>query len=163
MRKAAFLDRDGVINMLVPLPNDPRNSPRNAGELRLYPEAAKAIEKIDKDQWLVIVVSNQPNIAKGKSTFRDLEEMTEKMIKTVEQQNAKIDDVYYCLHHPDPEQVIVKELLKKCKCRKPEPGLLLKAAKDWNIDLKLSWMVGDSKSDIQAGKAAGCQTILVKG
>ena len=163
MRRAVFLDRDGVINALAPLPNDPRNSPRNADEFELLQGAAEAIKLLKETGWLVIVVSNQPNIAKGKSTFADLEAITNKMMDNLSIKGTHVDDVYYCIHHPDPKQVVLKSLLKECDCRKPKPGLLLQAAKDWDIDLSKSWMIGDSETDIQAGQAAGCKTLLVTG
>lgn len=163
MRNAVFLDRDGVINALAPLPGDPRNSPRNAEEFELLSGAAEAIKLLKEAGWLVIVVSNQPNIAKGKSSFADLEAITSKMMGDLSVEGAHVDDVYYCIHHPDPKQVVLKDLLKECDCRKPKPGLLLQAAKDWDIDLSQSWMIGDSESDIQAGQAAGCRTLLVTG
>lgn len=163
MRRAVFLDRDGVINALVPLPKDSRNSPRHVDEFELLPEAAEAIQLLKESDWLIIVVSNQPNVAKGKSTFADIEAITNKMTHTLSKQGARLDGVYYCLHHPDPNQVVRKSLLKTCDCRKPKPGLLLQAAKDWDIDLSQSWMIGDSETDVQAGQAAGCQTILVNG
>lgn len=163
MRRAVFLDRDGVINALVPLSNDPRNSPRNADEFELLPGAAEAIKLLKETGWLVIIISNQPNIAKGKSTFADLEAITNKMKDELSKRGASVDDVYYCIHHPDPKQVVLKSLLKECDCRKPKPGLLLQAAKDWDIDLSKSWMIGDSETDIQAGQAAGCKTLLITG
>jgi histidinol-phosphate phosphatase family protein len=163
LQRAVFLDRDGVINALVPLPEDQRNSPRNADEFELLPEAFDAVKLLNKAKWLVIIASNQPNIAKGKSTFADLKAITDKMIYEFSTKGAYVDDVYYCTHHPDSKQVVVKELLEECDCRKPKPGLLLKAADDWQISLSQSWMIGDSESDIQAGKAAGCNTLLVKG
>jgi len=163
MQKAIFLDRDGVINALVPMLNDLRNSPRNAGEFVVLPGVAEAINLLKEAGWLVIVVSNQPNVAKGKSTFADLEAITNKMISDLSIKGAYVDDVYYCLHHPDPKQVVRKSLLKECDCRKPKPGLLIQATKDWNIDLSQSWMIGDSDTDIQAGLAAGCKTLLVTG
>ncbi len=163
MQKAVFLDRDGTINRLVPLPNDPRNSPRNASEFELFPQSAEAITELKRFGWLIIVVSNQPNVAKGKSSFSDIEEMTNQMKHELARKGTELDDVYYCFHHPDPTQVVRKSLLKACDCRKPKPGLLLRAAQDWNIDLSQSWMIGDSETDIQAGHTAGCQTILVTG
>ena len=85
------------------------------------------------------------------------------MKHNLSEKGARIDDVYYCFHHPDPKQVVTKSLLETCDCRKPKPGLILQAAQDWNIDLSQSWMIGDSETDIQAGQAAGCQTIFVTG
>ena len=162
MKKAVFLDRDGVINHLIPLSNDSRNSPRNSDEFQLFPKAAKAIRGLKTAGWFVAIISNQPNVAKGKSSFSDIEAITNKMKSELARNGAVIDDIYYCFHHPDPLQVVNTSLLQNCDCRKPKPGLLFKAACDWKIDLSQSWMVGDSKSDIQAGVAAGCQTILVK-
>ncbi len=162
LRKAVFLDRDGVINPLVPTPNDERNSPRNAAEFCVYETAVHAIWELNRSGWLTIVISNQPNIAKGKSSFQDLKAITAKMASQLSERDAWLDDVFYCLHHPDPEQVKTPELLKNCFCRKPKPGLIFEAARKWDIDLEKSWMVGDSVSDIEAGRSANCHTILVK-
>ena len=162
VRKAVFLDRDGVINLLVPTFEDPRNSPQDCSEFRIYGSAIQAISALNKAGWLTVVVSNQPNVAKGKSSFQDHEEINQKMKKNLREGGAFLDDVFYCLHHPDPKQVTRPDMLKDCSCRKPRPGLILKAAEKWNIDLSKSWMIGDNISDIEAGQRAGCQTIMVK-
>jgi histidinol-phosphate phosphatase family protein len=155
-RKAIFLDRDGVINEEV-------NQLSKIVDLRMYNFAIKAIKKINDSEYLTIIVTNQPMIAKGFITKEDLEKIHKKLETELGLKGAKIDAIYYCPHHPEKGFVgEVPELKIKCKCRKPEPGLLLKAQKEFNIDLKKSYLIGDKKSDILAGKRAGCKTILVK-
>lgn len=112
--------------------------------------------------YLVIVVTNQPVIARGEVSIEELEEIHNKMETLLGEKGAYVDAVYYCPHHPDkgfegerPEYKI------ECDCRKPKPGMLLKAAEEYHIDLAQSWMVGDSKNDVEAGKAAGCQVASV--
>jgi D-glycero-D-manno-heptose 1,7-bisphosphate phosphatase len=106
----------------------------------------------------VIIVSNQPAIAKGKTTMRLFEEVKAKMRKLLAEAGAHIDAEYYCFHHPEAK---LPEFRVQCECRKPKPGLLLKAAEDFNLNLKECFMVGDGVTDIMAGKAVGCKTILV--
>jgi D,D-heptose 1,7-bisphosphate phosphatase len=155
-RKAIFLDRDGVINEEV-------DQLCKVKDLKIYDFAAKAIKKINEIGNLAIIISNQPMIAKGFMTENDLNEIHKKLETELGKKGAKIDAIYYCPHHP--EKGFVGEISKlkiNCKCRKPEIGLFLKAKKDFNIDLKNSYSIGDKTSDILAGKRAGCKTILVK-
>ena len=162
MKKAVILDKDGVINEMVYNPEfGTVDSPLNPKEFRLIDGVAKAINLFKKIGFLVIVASNQPAVAKGKMGLELLAEIDKKMKKELAKGGAYLDGVYYCLHHPDPEQVKVKKYLKNCNCRKPKPGLLLKAAKELNIDLSKSYMIGDGLIDIQAGKRAGCKTIFL--
>jgi len=155
-RKAIFLDRDGVINEEV-------DQLCKVENLKIYNFAAKAIKKINEIGDLAIIISNQPMIAKGFMTENDLNGIHKKIETELGKKGAKIDAIYYCPHHPDigfPGEI--PELKIKCNCRKPEIGLFLKAKKDFNIDLKNSYSIGDKTSDILAGKRAGCKTILVK-
>lgn len=154
-QKAVFLDRDGTINKYV-------GFLRNIEQMCLLPEAAQAIRKINKSGYLAIVVTNQPVLARGEVTKEELQEIHNKMETLLGQENAYLDAIYYCPHHPDKGyEGEVPELKIECSCRKPEPGLLLQAAKEYNIDLESSWMVGDSMNDILAGEKAGCKTILL--
>jgi len=155
-RKAIFLDRDGVINEEV-------DQLCKVKDLKIYDFAAKAIKKINEIGNLAIIISNQPMIAKGFMTENDLHEIHKKLEAELGKKGAKIDAIYYCSHHPEKGFAgEMPELKIKCKCRKPEIGLFLKAKKDFNIDLKKSYLIGDKTSDILAGKRAGCKTILVK-
>ena len=111
---------------------------------------------------MAVVVTNQPVIARGEVTFRELGVIHNKMETLLGEKGAYLDAIYFCPHHPDKgfagERI---ELKIDCDCRKPKPGMLIKAAKDFNIDLSRSWMVGDGKNDIGAGKNAGCMTALI--
>lgn len=154
-QKAIFLDRDGTINKYVGFLRDKK-------DFELLDGVAEAIKKINKSGYLCIVVTNQPVIARGEITEEELHEIHNKMETMLGYKGAYVDSIYYCPHHPDRgyEGEII-DLKRDCECRKPKPGMLLKAAKDYNIDLGNSWMVGDSVIDIMAGKAAGCKTALI--
>lgn len=154
-QRAIFLDRDGVINKYVGFLRTP-------DEFELRPKVAEAIKEINAMGYLCIVVTNQPVIARGEVTIKVLEEIHNKMETELGARGAYLDGIYYCPHHPQkgfPGEIV--ELKKECLCRKPKPGMLLQAAKDFNIDLSQSWMVGDGEIDILAGKAAGCKTALI--
>lgn len=154
-QKAVFLDRDGTINKYVGYLRSPE-------EFELLPGVGEAIRKINSSGYLAIVVTNQPVIARGEVTVEGLQLIHNKMETLLGKEGAYLDGIYYCPHHPDKGFAgEVVELKINCDCRKPQPGLLLHAVKDFNIDLQASWMVGDSKSDIEAGKAAGCKTALI--
>lgn len=154
-QKAIFLDRDGTINKYV-------GFLRNIEDFELISGAAEAIKKINNSGYLAIVVTNQPVIARGEVTFRQLDEIHNKMETLLGEQGAYLDAIYFCPHHPDKGFIgEIPELKIDCNCRKPRPGMLLRAAKDFNIDLSQSWMVGDGKNDILAGKNAGCRTALI--
>ena len=154
-QKAIFLDRDGTINKYV-------GFLRKEEEFELLPGVAEAIKKINKSGYLAVVVTNQPVIARGEVTFEGLETIHNKMETLLGKEGAYLDAIYFCPHHPHSGyEGEVKELKFDCDCRKPKPGMLLKAAKDLNIDLSQSYMVGDSENDILAGKAAGCKTVLL--
>ena len=132
--------------------------------LQLIKTVAEAIKKINASGYLAIVVTNQPVIARGEVTFQELEEIHNKMETELGLQGAYLDAIYYCPHHPHKGyKGEVPELKIECDCRKPKPGMLLKAADDYNIDLSQSYMIGDGENDIKAGLAAGCKTILVNG
>lgn len=154
-QKAVFMDRDGTINKYV-------GFLRRAEEFELIAGVAEAIRKINESGYLAIVVTNQPVIARGEVTCEELRAIHNKMETLLGQEGAYLDALYYCPHHPhkgfEGEKV---ELKTDCNCRKPKPGMLLKASKDFNIDLFQSWMVGDGENDIKAGIAAGCKTVLL--
>lgn len=154
-QKAVFLDRDGTINKEVGFLRHPE-------ELELLPGAAEGIRKINRSGYLAIVITNQPVIARGEVTEKELKEIHNKLETLLGEEGAYLDAVYYCPHHPDkgfPGEI--PELKIDCECRKPKPGLLYRAARDFNIDLSKSIMIGDSERDILAGKAANLRTVLL--
>lgn len=154
-QKAVFLDRDGTLNRYVGFLRRPE-------ELELLPGVAEAVRELNRHGWLAIVVTNQPVVARGEVTEEQLEQIHCRLETLLGAEGAWLDAIYYCPHHPDrgfpgerPELKIV------CNCRKPQPGMLLAAAERFHIDLARSWMVGDGKNDILAGKNAGCRTALI--
>lgn len=155
-RPAVFLDRDGVINYEVDLLH-------HVEQMQLIPGAAEAIHRINQMGYLAIVVTNQPVIARNLCSFEELEQIHMQMETLLGHEHAYVNAIYYCPHHPDagyPEER--KEYKITCNCRKPAPGMLLQAAKDWNIDLENSYMIGDSQRDVEAGNNAGVkQSILI--
>lgn len=154
-QKAVFLDRDGTINIY-------KGFLRDVDDFELIPGVAGAIKKINESGYLVIVVTNQPVIARGEVTVEQLEEIHNKMETLLGFEGAYIDGLYYCPHHPHKGyEGEVPELKVDCECRKPKPGMLLKAADDFNINLNESYMVGDGEIDVKAGKNAGCKTVLI--
>ena len=156
-QKAVFLDRDGTINKEVGFCH-------SAEEFELLPWAADNIRRINESGYLAVVVTNQPVIARGGMSFEELERMHRKLETELGKQGAYLDRIYFCPHHPDkgfPGEV--PELKIECSCRKPKPGMLLKAAEELNIDLSKSLMVGDSERDRKAGEAAGVRKCITVG
>lgn len=155
-QKAIFLDRDGTINEYV-------GFLRKEEDFRLIPGVSEAIKKINNSGYLAIVVTNQPVIARGEVTEEELEEIHKKMETLLGLDGAYIDDIYYCPHHPDKGfEGEIPELKIECDCRKPKTGMLEKAAREHNIDLSSSIMIGDSTLDIKMAENAGMQSILLK-
>ena len=153
-QKAIFLDRDGTINKYV-------GFLRSIDDFELIDGVAEAIRQINESGYLAIVVTNQPVIARGEVSWEELNEIHKKMATLLGKKGAYVDGIYICPHHPDkgfegerPEYKI------DCDCRKPKPGLLLNAAKDFNIDLSQSIMIGDSDRDVEAGINAGCKSSI---
>lgn len=154
-QKAIFIDRDGTINKYV-------GFLRNINDFELLPGVAEAIRLINESGYLAIVVTNQPVIARGEVTKAELEQIHNKMETLLGNEGAYVDRIYYCPHHPHKGyEGEIEEYKIECECRKPKPGLIMKAAKDYNIDLSQSWMVGDGENDIRAGLSAGCKTALI--
>ena len=155
MKKAVFLDRDGVINENV-------ENLTKVSQFKLIAGAAEAIKRLNDAGYLVVVITNQPIIAKGFCTFEEMEKIHDKMKKLLAKKGAHIDRIYICPHHPEkgfPGEV--PELKIDCSCRKPKPGLFLQAIKELDINIKESWSIGDSKSDVEASKKAGIRTIFL--
>jgi len=145
MNRAIFLDRDGVINK-ARIENGLAYSPRTLEEFELNPGVKESIEHFKKLGFKVIVVTNQPEISRGLLKQEELDKMHAHL-----KSELKVDDIMVCFHDDH----------HNCECRKPKPGMLLEAAKKWNIDLTKSYMVGDRWKDVEAGKKAGCQTVLI--
>lgn len=156
-RPAVFLDRDGTLIREVNLLNQ-------SGQVELLEGAAEAVRLINRSGYLAIVVTNQPVIARNLCSLEDLEHIHSTLETMLGKEGAYLNAIYYCPHHPDkgyPEER--PEYKIDCSCRKPKPGMLLQAAKDWNIDLQASYMIGDTERDLQAGRNAGCkESIMVE-
>lgn len=147
MNKAVFLDRDGVIN---------RKAPEGEyivrwDDFEILPGVVEAIRTLNQSGYHVIIVTNQRAVAQKKITIAELEKMHGKLIATLAERGGRIDRIYFCPH----------DLGASCDCRKPKAGMLLRALKEFEIDPRESWMVGDSPVDIEAGKSAACRTALI--
>lgn len=155
-QKAVFLDRDGVINKENGFINNPE-------QLKLIPQAAAAIAKLNKSGYLVIVITNQPVIARGECDEEGLAKIHARLDTLLGKEGAYIDRLYYCPHHPDSGFAGERKELKiKCNCRKPEVGMILQSEKDLNLDLSKCWLIGDRSSDILTANRAHIKSILVK-
>lgn len=150
---AVFLDRDGVIIEDIHLLT-------KRSQIRLYPEAPQAIQSLRRAGFKVIVVSNQPVVARGLATESEVSEINE-AIQTllIQAGGSPVDAFYFCPHHPN---ATLSAYRLDCACRKPRPGLLLQAVREHNLELPASFMIGDRLTDIVAGQAAGCRTVLVQ-
>jgi len=147
MNKAVFLDRDGVLNRKPP----EGEYVTRWEELELLPGVAEATASLVKAGFLVIVVSNQRCVSKGLLTVHELDSIHQSMRHELAAAGGTITDIYYCPHDTQPP----------CGCRKPAPGMLLTAAREHEVDLPGSWMIGDSDADVEAGKKAGCRTARI--
>lgn len=147
MTRAVFLDRDGVLNP-PELRGGRWRAPLTLAAFRPYPGAGAAVGALHDAGLLCLVVTNQPEVASGALDAATLDAMHERLVR-----ETGVDAVYVCVHRD----------ADRCACRKPRPGLLLRAAADWGVDLHASFLVGDRSRDIEAGRAAGCRTVLVAG
>jgi D-glycero-D-manno-heptose 1,7-bisphosphate phosphatase len=156
---AVFLDRDGVINaLLYHKEAGVVDSPFTVDQFRVLPRVARAIRLLNDLSLPVIIVSNQPGIAKGHFGAAVLRSCDSKLSLALERAGAHADAVYYCLHHPEAK---LRRFRKRCACRKPAIGLFRRAARELGVSLRESYMVGDGLTDIEAGNRAGCTTIFV--
>ena len=149
---AAFLDRDGTIIHQVELMHQVR-------QLKLLPGAASAIRLLNQAGIPAIIVTNQPVVARGVCNEHDVELINEELKLRLQKKGAQIDAIYYCPHHPN---ATLSQYRVKCSCRKPEAGMILRAAREQNLDLSRSVMIGDTTQDVMAGRGAGTRTILVR-
>lgn len=147
MNRAVFLDRDGIINRR-PAEHD---YVKSWEEFVFLPGVAEVVRALRERGFLIVVASNQRGVTRGLISVADLEEIHRRMKERLAKENAIIDGIYVCPHSEED----------RCDCRKPKPGLLLKAREDLDIDLSESYMIGDSQVDIEAGRNAGCRTIMV--
>ncbi len=156
MNKALFLDRDGVINRLVKYSYG-WDSPQKPQDIGLVNDIEKIIAWANQQKIPVVEISNQPGVAKGKMSQQTSDAIESKVHQLLKQKNAIIDKTYICPHHPN---AVVQKFKKNCDCRKPKPGLLLRAAKQLNIDLSKSIFVGDSATDTEAANAVGVKSLI---
>lgn len=157
MKRALFLDRDGILNELVYYAShDEWESPRSAGDVRIIDGVREPLQRIADAGWLLFIVTNQPSYAKGKVAREALEEAHARVLAEL---SLPIAASYLCFHHPD---AVIRELKIRCDCRKPGSASLFRAAEEFDVDLTASWMVGDQDSDLLAGRAAGCRVALIE-
>ena len=146
MNKIILLDRDGVINQ------DRPDYIQTTEQLILIPGSAAAIGRLSRAGYKVLIITNQACIGKGLVSIATLTAIHQLISQAVEKEGGTIDQFYFCPHHPDDG----------CPCRKPKPGMIINAQKDWGFDLKNTWMVGDAVRDMEAASAAGCKTAIVR-
>jgi D-glycero-D-manno-heptose 1,7-bisphosphate phosphatase len=157
---AVFLDRDGVINKgVMDEELGEYESPYYAADVKLEDRAVEGLRTLEELGWPLIVVSNQPAAAKGIVSLAELRAVHERVVELLAEEGIALDDWRYCFHHP---QGVVPQLSGPCPCRKPQPGMLLAATERYGIALDRSWMIGDTDTDILAGRAAGTRTILIE-
>ena len=145
MKKAIFLDRDGVLNETI-IKNKEITSPLNLNELKIFPEAKETLQIFKKYGYLLIMVTNQPDIARNRNTKENVEEINNYL-----KNHLNLDDVFVC-YHDDKDS---------CNCRKPKAGMLIKASEKYKVDLLKSYIIGDRWRDVEAGKNAKCKTIFI--
>lgn len=150
-QRAVLLDRDGTLV-------HPRHYPSRPEDLCIYDGITPHLRKLQSAGFRLVVITNQAGIARGYLTEADLQHMHAYLKSELFKEGVLLDAIYYCPHHIDG---VIRELARSCACRKPQPGMLLQAAADLNLDLQRSWFVGDILDDVEAGNRAGCQTILV--
>jgi D-glycero-D-manno-heptose 1,7-bisphosphate phosphatase len=162
LRPAVFLDRDGTLNEAVCNQDGMEDSPFRSEDLVLLPGAGEFTRRVRDAGYLAVLVTNQPGVAKGSVTIAGLEQIHKHLLGLLAQDGGGLDHICYCPHHPVGRLGISSPFIQVCDCRKPAPGMLLKAAREIGIDLCRSWMIGDRPLDVQAGQSAGCRTILLR-
>ncbi len=149
--RAVFLDRDGTLVHA-------RHYPSRPEELILYDNIEGELVALQEAGFRLVVITNQSGLARDLFTADDLRLMHEHLTRELAARGVRLDGIYHCPHHPDG---VVPELAIRCDCRKPAPGMLLRAASDLHLDLRRSWFIGDILDDCEAGNRAGCRTVLV--
>jgi D-glycero-D-manno-heptose 1,7-bisphosphate phosphatase len=150
-QRAVFLDRDGTLV-------HPSHYPSSPGDLHLYSNIEHGLREIQQAGFMLVVITNQSGLARGYFTLDDLHSMHDYLTTELGRMGVRLNAIYYCPHHPEG---VIPELSIRCNCRKPQPGMLLQAALDLDLDLRQCWFVGDILDDVEAGNRAGCRTILV--
>lgn len=148
---ALFLDRDGTLVHA-------RHYPTAPDELVLYDDIGPRLRRLNAAGFRIVVITNQSGVARGYLTEDDLDAMHRYLARQLEKLDVEISGFYYCPHHPEG---VVAGFATACECRKPRPGMLLQAARDLDLDFSQSWVVGDILDDVEAGRRAGCRTVLV--
>jgi D-glycero-D-manno-heptose 1,7-bisphosphate phosphatase len=151
MKRAIFLDRDGTLIENIPYNADP-------DKVKLTPFALEALHRLQAENYLLMLVSNQSGIALGYFSENDLQLVNKRIKDLLSPSRVELEATYYCMHYKEGP---VTQYVKECECRKPRPGMLLQAAQEHNVDLSQSWMIGDILDDVEAGTRAGCKTILI--
>jgi D,D-heptose 1,7-bisphosphate phosphatase len=149
--RAVFLDKDGTLIEDVPYNIDPER-------IQLTQGAVEGLQVLSRSGYRLIVITNQSGVARGYFSEEALVAVEERLRQMLAEVGVQLGGFYYCPHHPDG---VVQEFAIACSCRKPEPGLLLRAAGEGGIDLRESWFIGDILNDVEAGRRAGCKTILI--
>ncbi len=149
--KAVFIDKDGTL-----IPDIPYNV--NPDLITISDEVIQGLQLLQSAGYLLIIISNQSGVARGYFPIEALKDVEEKITELLSEHKIKITDFYFCPHYTEGA---VKEYVLNCNCRKPKPGLILRACKDHNIDAANSWMIGDILNDVEAGNRAGCKTVLL--
>lgn len=149
--RAVFLDRDGVLIEDV-------HHLTSVEQLRLLPQVPETLARLHRAGWGLIIATNQSVVARGLITEERLREIHHALESALRVRGAEIDAIYYCPHHPEGTLPAYRRV---CECRKPNPGMLIRAADEWHLDLGASVIVGDAASDIEAGRRAGCRTVLI--
>ena len=150
-RRAVFMDRDGTISEEVGYINHP-------SRFRLFPYATRAIKLLNDSGWLAVVITNQAGVARGYFPETMVQTVHQNFQQELQTEGARVDGIYYCAHHPSVGEPPYRQ---DCACRKPKPGLINRAARDLDIDLEQSWMIGDRYSDIELAHNAGVRAALV--
>ena len=151
MNKAVFLDKDGTLVPDIPYNVQPQL-------ITLEKGVTEGLQLLARNGYLLVIISNQSGVARGYFQEADLQPVKEKIIALLRQEGIPLHGLYYCPHHPEGS---VEPYARECNCRKPAPGLILRAAAELQIDLSASWMVGDILHDVEAGNRAGCRTVLI--
>lgn len=160
MKRALFIDRDGILDELVFYPSSGEwESPRRLDDLQMIPAVYDPLSRLSAAGWLLFVVTNQPSYAKGKVSREELEQVQESVLASLREKGVDIARGYVCFHHPEG---VIEEVSVVCECRKPGTLFLREAAREFGVDLRSSWMVGDQDSDLLCGRAAGCRVALIE-
>lgn len=151
MNKAVFIDRDGTISEEVGYVNHP-------SRFRLLPRSAEAVRLLNENGWLAILVTNQAGVARGYFAEEMIQQVHERLKAELKNEGARLDAIYYCAHHPSVGEPPYRS---DCDCRKPKPGLIIRAVSEFDIDPAQSWMVGDRFGDVQLARNAGVNSAFV--